>query len=69
MLCSSFSIQLRKIFIASFIYAAFLYLRLGMDVVWFKEQLLNVIEQYEFPKCLWTVLRKDYKNQNRKVGG
>jgi hypothetical protein len=37
-----------------------------MDVEWSKEQMLNLIEQYELRECLWNVISKDYKNQNKK---
>jgi hypothetical protein len=37
-----------------------------MDVEWSKEQMLNLIEQYELRGCLWNVISKNYKNQNKK---
>jgi hypothetical protein len=37
-----------------------------MDVEWSKEQMLDLIEQYELRECLWNVISKDYKNQNKK---
>jgi hypothetical protein len=37
-----------------------------MDVEWFKEQTLNLIEQYDLRECLWNVMSKDYKNQYKK---
>jgi hypothetical protein len=37
-----------------------------MDVEWSKEQMLNLIEQYELREFLWNVISKDYYNQNKK---
>jgi hypothetical protein len=45
---------------------AYSYLHLGMDVKWFKKQMLNLIEQHELHKCPWNIMTKDYKNQNNR---
>jgi hypothetical protein len=37
-----------------------------MDVEWSKKQMLNLIDQYELRECVWNVISKDYKNQNKK---
>jgi hypothetical protein len=39
-------------------------LRHGVE--WSKEQMLDLIEQYELRECLWNIMSKDYKNQNKK---
>jgi hypothetical protein len=31
-----------------------------------KEQMLNFTEQYHMQECLWNVMSKDYKNQDKK---
>jgi hypothetical protein len=54
-LCS-FVLQLTNFFIEDLHYGAYSYLHLGMGVEWFKEQISNLIEQYELRECLWNVV-------------